>query len=66
MFFTLNYDIVPIYKEFKGWNCDICNVRNYEDFPVEFKEYVEFIEKETGVPVKIISVGPDRAETIVR
>ena len=59
-------DIVPIYKEFKGWNCDICGVRNYEDFPAEFKEYVEFIEKETGVPVKIISVGPDRAETIVR
>jgi adenylosuccinate synthase len=59
-------DITPIYKEFKGWNCDICNVRNYEDFPVEFKEYVEFIEKETGVPVKIISVGPDRAETIIR
>ena len=55
-----------IYKEFKGWNCDICNVRNYDEFPAEFKEYVEFIEKETGVPVKIISVGPDRAETIVR
>ena len=59
-------DIVPIYKEFKGWNCDICNVRNYDEFPAEFKEYVEFIEKETGVPVKIISVGPDRAETIIR
>ena len=59
-------EIVPIYKEFKGWNCDICGVRNYEDFPAEFKAYVEFIEAETGVPVKIISVGPDRAETIIR
>ena len=59
-------DIVPIYKEFKGWNCDICGVRNYDEFPAEFKEYVEFIEQETGVPVKIISVGPDRAETIIR
>ena len=59
-------DIVPIYKEFKGWNCDICGVRNYDEFPAEFKEYVEFIEKETGVPVKIISVGPDRAETVIR
>ena len=38
----------------------------YEDFPAEFKAYVEFIEWETGVPVRIISVGPDRDETIVR
>ena len=40
--------------------------RRYEDFPAEFKAYVEFIERETGVPVRIISVGPDRDETIVR
>ena len=45
---------------------DRVRVRDYEDFPAEFKEYVEFIEAETGVPVKIISVGPDRAETIIR
>jgi len=59
-------DVKPVYREFKGWNCDICKVRKYEDFPVEFREYVEFIERETGVPVKIISVGPDRDETISR
>ena len=59
-------NITPIYREFKGWNCDICGVRNFEDFPQEFKDYVAFIEAETGVPVKIISVGPDREETIVR
>ena len=41
-------------------------VRRYEDFPAEFKTYVEYIERETGVPVAIISVGPDRDETIVR
>jgi adenylosuccinate synthase len=64
--YECNDDIVPVYKEFAGWNCDICGVRKYEDFPAEFKQYVEFIEQETGVPVKIISVGPDRAETIVR
>lgn len=58
--------IVPIYKEFKGWKCDINKLRSYEEFPAELKEYIEFIEKETGVPVKIISVGPDRDETIVR
>lgn len=59
-------NIEPIYKEFKGWNCNINNIRKYEDFPVEFKQYVEFVEQQCGVPVKIISVGPDREETIVR
>ena len=59
-------DLEPIYTEFKGWKCDICKVRKYEDFPIEFKNYVEFIEQFTGVPVKIISVGPDREETIIR
>ena len=59
-------DLEPVYTEFPGWKCDICKVRKYEDFPVEFKNYVEFIERETGVPVKIISVGPDREETIIR
>ena len=55
-----------VYKEFKGWKCDLRKFRRYEDFPAEFKAYVEFIEWETGVPVRIISVGPDRDETIVR
>lgn len=64
--YETNEEITPIYKEFEGWNCDINSVRKYEDFPRQFKEYVEFIERETGVPVKIISVGPDREETIVR
>ncbi len=58
--------IEPIYKEFKGWNCNINDVREYKDFPIEFTTYTEFIEKECGVPIKIISVGPDRAETIFR
>ncbi len=59
-------EIEPVYKTFKGWNCDINDIRNYEDFPVEFKEYVEFIEKSVGVPIKIVSVGPDREQTILR
>lgn len=58
--------IEPVYKTFKGWNCDINSVRRYEDFPAELKAYVEFIEKETGVHISIVSVGPDRAETIMR
>ena len=52
--------------EFPYEATDINKLRSYEEFPAELKEYIEFIEKETGVPVKIISVGPDRDETIVR
>lgn len=59
-------EIKPVYRTFKGWECDINSVRDYADFPAQVKEYVEFIEQQTGVPVRIISVGPDRAETIVR
>ena len=64
--YEVNDSVEPVYTEFKGWKRDICKVRHYDDFPVEFKQYVEFIEQQTGVPVKIISVGPDRDETIVR
>ena len=59
-------EIVPKYREFEGWKCDINSMRSYDEFPRQLKEYIEFIERETGVPVKIISVGPDREETIVR
>lgn len=64
--YETNEEIKPIYEEFEGWNTDINHIRKYEEFPPAFKTYVEFIEKETGVPVKIISVGPDREETILR
>lgn len=64
--YELNDEIEPVYTEFKGWKTPISGIRKYEDFPSEFKAYVEFIEEQTGVPVKIISVGPDREETIIR
>ena len=56
----------PIYKEIKGWNCDLREATTYDEYPAEFKNYVEYIETATGVPIKIISVGPDRSETIIR
>ncbi len=64
--FETNEDITPVYKEFAGWRTDIGGVRKWEDFPAEFKTYVEYIEQATGVPVSIISVGPDREETVIR
>ena len=64
--YDIQDDVKPVYRELKGWKTDLKQVRRYEDFPAEFKTYVEYIERETGVPVAIISVGPDRDETIVR
>lgn len=56
----------PVYTDFEGWKCDLRGCKSYGEFPAAFRRYVEFIERETGVPVRIISVGPDRGETIVR
>lgn len=58
--------IEPVYQSFKGWNCNITEIHNYEDLPETFKTYIDFIEKETGVRISIISTGPDRSETIIR
>lgn len=59
-------EVTPIYKEFKGWNTPLSSIREEKDLPTEFREYIAFIEKETGVRISIISLGPDRVETIVR
>jgi adenylosuccinate synthase len=64
--FSQDTDIKPIYKDFKGWENDISKCKNYDELPDELKVYIEFIEKETGVPVSLVSVGPDREETIFR
>ncbi|MGM0666692.1 MAG: adenylosuccinate synthase [Bacteroidota bacterium] len=59
-------DIQPVYKEMKGWDEDISGIRSYDKLPAALREYIDFIEKETGIPVNIVSVGPDRSETIIR
>jgi adenylosuccinate synthase len=64
--YELGADIVPVYKELPGWNCDLTEVNSEEQFPEELKSYIKFIEDETGVPVTIVSVGPKRQQTIVR
>lgn len=56
--------IEPVYKEFKGWKCDLTGVRKREELPANFLKYIAFIEKELGVPVKMVSLGPDRKQTI--
>jgi adenylosuccinate synthase len=64
--YDIDAKIEPIYKEFKGWNTPISGMKGEEEFPIELKDYIKFIEKETGVPISIVSVGPDRDATIIR
>ncbi len=59
-------EIEPIYKEFKGWNRDLSQITREEELPFEFMNYVRFIEKELNVPISVISLGPDRVQTIFR
>ena len=56
----------PVWKVFKGWNRDIRGIKNYDELPVECREYIEFIEKELEVPIKMISNGPKREDIIYR
>jgi adenylosuccinate synthase len=59
-------NVTPIYQEFKGWQADLTGMSSYAELPNELKSYIEFIEKEIEVPIKIISVGPDRKQTIMK
>ena len=59
-------NLEPIYIGFDGWSEDITKVKDFDSLPDELKEYIEFIEKELETPVKIVSVGPDRTQTILR
>jgi adenylosuccinate synthase len=56
----------PVYTILDGWKCDTRGIRKYEDLPDNAKRYVEFIENETGYPVKLISNGPNREDIIIR
>lgn len=59
-------DIKPVYKTMKGWYCSLDGVSTYEEFPVALKDYVTYLEMELQVPIKLVSVGPDRTQTILR
>ena len=61
-----NAAIEPVYTELPGWQEDITGIRKYNELPLNLRNYVEFIEKQTGIPITIVSVGPDRNSTIFR
>jgi len=62
--YNIENNLEPVYTELPGWNTDISKVKNINDFPSELTSYIKFIEMKTGVPIKILSVGPNRDETV--
>lgn len=64
--YEINDTIEPVYVELPGWMTDLTSMRSEDEFPEEFNAYLSFLEDMLGVPVKIVSVGPDREQTIFR
>lgn len=64
--FDISEDIEPIYVDIPGWKTDMTQVQSENEFPEEFNNYISFLEEELGVPIAIVSVGPNRAQTIIR
>lgn len=64
--FDICEEVEPVYVEMPGWKMDMTKMTSEDEFPEEFNAYLSFLEEELGVPVKIVSVGPDREQTIVR
>jgi len=61
-----SHNITPVYTELKGWKKDLTQLSTVKDLPENLMTYIEFLEKELEVPIKIVSVGPDRTQTIHR
>ena len=57
-------DLKPVYKTFKGWNKKLTEIRSAKELPKEVADYVQFIGTEIGIPIDVISVGPDREQTL--
>jgi len=64
--YDLNDGAEPVYIELPGWKTNMTKMQNEDEFPEEFNAYLSFLEEELEVPVKIVSVGPDREQTIIR
>ena len=56
----------PVYTSLKGWNQDLTGLNSPEQMPEALNEYILFIEREVGIPISIVSVGPDRTQTLMR
>ncbi len=63
---SIDDQVEVIYDELPGWKCDLENCKSESDFPKELKNFIDYIEEKTSVPVKFVSLGPDRKQTIER
>jgi len=59
-------NVSPIYEEVKGWQEDLTQMTSEDQFPQNFSDYIKYIEDFIGVPISIVSLGPDRKQTIIR
>ena len=64
--FELNENTKPVFKKVSGWEKDITKCKKEEDFPLELSNYIKYLEEELEIPISIVSVGPNRTETIIR
>ncbi len=64
--YDINQGIEPVYEELPGWMTPLSDLTSEEQFPEQFAAYIRFLEKQLETPITIISIGPDRAQTIVR
>ena len=64
--YNIEHDIEPVYVELPGWKTDMTHFTSEEQFPKAFADYIQFLEKQLETPICIISIGPDREQTIVR
>lgn len=64
--YNIEEDIKPVYVEMPGWKTDMSKMTSEEQFPQAFSDYVKFLEEQLETPITIISIGPDREQTIIR
>lgn len=64
--FDISENIEPVYVDIPGWKTDMTQMQSENEFPEEFNNYLSFLEKELGVSIAIVSVGPNRSQTIIR
>jgi adenylosuccinate synthase len=62
--YDLQAEVKPVFTELPGWNTDLTGIRSRDQFPAALNDYIQFLEKELQVPIKYISVGPDREQII--
>ncbi len=64
--YDIEHGIEPVYEELPGWQTDMTRFTSEDQFPQQFRDYIAFLEKELETPITIISIGPDREQTIIR